>query len=126
MQSAAEINTVLSAGSVNGMVNSMASYGVAIDEEELMRELDGIMEDDDTMTAEAIVIRSSTDEENRSSSHNPASVASAVVPATLHTTTPKPKQKTKSPMLTHRMQNGTDHEEQYNSRREPAMAAPLF
>jgi hypothetical protein len=40
MQNAAEITNVLSSGSVSGVVNTMAAFGVAVDEEELMRELD--------------------------------------------------------------------------------------
>ena len=47
VQSAAEITTVLSSGSVSGIVNSMASYGVAIDEDELMRELDDMLSMED-------------------------------------------------------------------------------
>ncbi len=43
MQSAADITNVLSSGSVAGVVNSMAAYGVAVDEDELMRELDDMM-----------------------------------------------------------------------------------
>ena len=46
MQSAAEITSVLSSGSVSGVVNSMAAYGVAVDEDELMRELDDMMMED--------------------------------------------------------------------------------
>ena len=42
LQHAAEITSVLSAGSVTGMVNSMCAHGVVIDEEELMRELDSM------------------------------------------------------------------------------------
>jgi hypothetical protein len=40
MQNAAEITNVLSSGSVSGVVNTMAAFGVAVDEDELMRELD--------------------------------------------------------------------------------------
>lgn len=40
MESAAEITKILSAGSVTGMVNSMAVDGIVIDEDELMQELD--------------------------------------------------------------------------------------
>ena len=43
MQSAADITSVLSSGSISGVVNSMAAYVVAVDEEELMRELDDMM-----------------------------------------------------------------------------------
>ena len=39
LQHAADITSVLSAGSVTGMVNSMCAHGVVIDEEELIREL---------------------------------------------------------------------------------------
>ena len=46
MQSAAEISKVLSAGSVSGMVNSMAVDGVVIDEEELMKELDQLVHEE--------------------------------------------------------------------------------
>lgn len=52
MQNAAEITNVLSSGSVSGVVNTMAAFGVAVDEEELMRELDflstGMGEDADS------------------------------------------------------------------------------
>ena len=47
MQSAAEITTVLSSGSVSGVVNSMAAYGVSVDEDELMRELDSMTAEDE-------------------------------------------------------------------------------
>ncbi len=46
MQSAAEITQVLSTGSVSGVVNSMAAFGTAIDEDELMRELDDMTLDE--------------------------------------------------------------------------------
>jgi hypothetical protein len=58
MQSAAEITTVLSSGSVTGMVNSMASYGVAVDEDELMRELDCM-----TLDSEGEACRMADDDE---------------------------------------------------------------
>jgi hypothetical protein len=48
MQNAADITTVLSSGSVTGMVNSMAGLGALLDEEELMRELEDL-----TMEGEA-------------------------------------------------------------------------
>jgi len=40
MQHAAEITSVLSSGSVTGMVNSMSIHGTVLDEDELMRELE--------------------------------------------------------------------------------------
>ncbi len=47
LQHAAEITSVLSSGSVTGMVNSMATHGIVIDEEELMRELEDLSAGDD-------------------------------------------------------------------------------
>jgi hypothetical protein len=46
MQSAAKITQVLSLGSVSGVVNTMAAFGTAIDEDELMRELDDMVLDE--------------------------------------------------------------------------------
>lgn len=43
VQNASDITAVLLSGSVNGVVNSMAAYGVAVDEDELMRELDEML-----------------------------------------------------------------------------------
>lgn len=43
MQDAAEVTRVLAAGSVTGMVNTMAVDGIIIDEDELMHELDEMM-----------------------------------------------------------------------------------
>ncbi len=44
LQHASEITSVLSSGSVTGMVNSMSMHGVCVDEDELMKELEEMTE----------------------------------------------------------------------------------
>ena len=43
MESAAEITKILSAGSVTGIINTMAVDGIAVDEDELLKELDELV-----------------------------------------------------------------------------------
>ncbi len=86
LQHAADITSVLSSGSVTGMVNSMTTHGIAIDEDELMRELENLSagEDDDT---ESFAASSSSKDSARLSTTNtvvvsrPSSAASSTAAA---------------------------------------------
>ena len=46
MENAAEITKIISAGNVSGMVNTMAVDGIVLDDDELMKELDELTEED--------------------------------------------------------------------------------
>lgn len=59
MRHAADITSVLSSGSVTGMVNTMSTYGTVIDEDELMKELQS-MEDDMNLAGPAAAAASSS------------------------------------------------------------------
>jgi hypothetical protein len=53
MENATEITKILSSGSVTGTVNTMSLDGVVLDEEELMKELEDMLMDDEDYTAMA-------------------------------------------------------------------------
>jgi hypothetical protein len=47
LQHAAEITSILSSGSVSGLVNNMAIHGIVVDDDDLMRELDCLLDEDE-------------------------------------------------------------------------------
>lgn len=83
MQNAAEITTVLSSGSVSGVVNSMAAYGMpAIDEDELMRELEGM-----TLDGEGEVVVAVAGNQLVADTGSAGQQAEEVLPPRKHTST---------------------------------------
>ena len=84
MQSAADITTALSSDSVTGMLkNSMAAYGVVVDEDELMRELDSMTlegeEDGPASAADAAVAVVENSKEEEKVKPTPANTAAGAV-----------------------------------------------
>jgi uncharacterized protein YunC (DUF1805 family) len=70
LQHAADITSVLSSGSVTGMVNSMVTHGVTIDEEELMRELENLSDGEDGVAESFAAASSSSKDSARLSATN--------------------------------------------------------